>query len=163
MSRAVGLAFSAIAYAVFFGTFLYLIAFVGDLPLAPRTVDEAPEAPVAGAAAINLILIALFGLQHSAMARPGFKRVWTRIVPVAMERSVYVLAESLMLILLFVAWRPIPETVWDLTGTAFEAPLWLLFSLMLCLMRRYGDPLLNRGGRGGRGSINHASRARVPP
>ena len=128
MSRAVGLAFSAIAYAVFFSTFLYLIAFVGDLPFAPRTVDEGPGAPVAGAAVINLSLIALFGLQHSVMARPGFKRIWTRIVPVAMERSVYVLTASLMLILLFMAWRPIPGTVWDLTGTAFELPIWLLFA-----------------------------------
>lgn len=127
MLRAAGLAFSVIAYAIFFATFLYLIAFVGDLPLAPLTVDRGPEASVAAAAAIDLVLIALFGLQHSVMARPGFKRMWTRIVPVPMERSVYVLAASLMLILLFMAWRPIPGTVWDLTGTAFELPLWLLF------------------------------------
>lgn len=127
MSRATGLAFSTIAYAVFLGTFLYLIAFVGDLPFAPLTVDRGGEAPIAVAAVIDLLLIASFGLQHSVMARPGFKRMWTRIVPVAMERSVYVLAASLMLILLFIAWRPIGGTVWNLTGTAFALPMWLLF------------------------------------
>ena len=127
MSRAAGLAFSAIAYAIFFGTFLYLIAFVGDLPFVPRTVDRGGEAPVAAAVGIDLVLITLFALQHSVMARPGFKRMWTRIIPEPMERSVYVLAASLMLILLFAAWQPIPGTVWDLTGTVFEVPMWLLF------------------------------------
>ena len=127
MSRAAGLAFSAIAYAIFFATFLYLIAFVGDFSFAPRTVDKGGEAPVAAAAAIDLVLITLFALQHSVMARPGFKRMWTRIVPVPMERSVYVLAASLTLILLFAAWQPITGTVWDLTGTELELPMWLLF------------------------------------
>src|SRR5687767_8190865 len=111
MSRAAILLFSAISYAIFFATFLYLIAFVGDLPFAPRTVDLGPDAPIAAAIGINVGLIALFGLQHSVMARPGFKRMWTRIVPQPLERSVYVLAASLVLILLFMAWRPIPGTV----------------------------------------------------
>ena len=127
MSRAAILLFSAISYAIFFATFLYLIAFVGDLPFAPRTVDLGPDAPIAAAIGINVGLIALFGLQHSVMARPGFKRMWTRLVPQPLERSVYVLAASLVLILLFMAWRPIPGTVWDLTGTIFEWPMWLLF------------------------------------
>ena len=127
MSRAAGLAFSALAYAVFLATFLYLIAFVGNLPFVPRTVDQGPEAPVAAAVVINLALITLFACQHSIMARPAFKRVWTRLVPVSMERSVYVLAASLALILLFAAWRPIGGTVWDLTGTFLELPMWLLF------------------------------------
>ncbi len=127
MSRAAILLFSAISYAIFFATFLYLIAFVGDLPFAPRTVDLGLDAPIAAAIGINVGLIALFGLQHSVMARPGFKRMWTRLVPQPLERSVYVLAASLVLILLFMAWRPIPGTVWDLTGTIFEWPMWLLF------------------------------------
>jgi protein-S-isoprenylcysteine O-methyltransferase Ste14 len=127
MSRAAILLFSAIAYAIFFATFLYLIAFVGNLPFAPRTVDLGPPAPVIVAIPINLALIAMFGLQHSVMARPGFKRMWTKIVPPPMERSVYVVAASLILILLFALWRPISGSVWDLTGTALEWPLWLLF------------------------------------
>ena len=128
MPRAAILLFSSLSYAVFLGTFLYLIAFVGDLPFVPRTVDVGPEGPVAAAIVINIGLIALFGLQHSVMARPGFKRMWTRIVPPPMERSVYVLAASLILIILFLFWRPIEGTIWDLTGTAFELPMWLLFA-----------------------------------
>jgi protein-S-isoprenylcysteine O-methyltransferase Ste14 len=127
MSRAATLLFAVAAYAVFFATFLYLICFVGNAPFAPLTVDRGPEAPVATAVAINLLLITLFGIQHSVMARQGFKRAWTRIVPVPAERSVYVLIASLVLIVLFTFWRPIDGTVWDARGTALELPLWVLF------------------------------------
>src|SRR5215213_6284942 len=91
MSRAAALLFAILAYAIFFATFLYLICFVGDLAFAPITVDVGPQAPVPVAVAIDIALIALFGLQHSVMARPGFKRWWTRFVPPPVERSVYVL------------------------------------------------------------------------
>lgn len=113
MSRAATLKFAALAYAIFFATFLYLIAFVGNLPFVPRTVDRGPEAPLLVALAIDAALIAAFGLQHSVMARQGFKSWWTRFVPRQAERSVYVLAASLMLILLFLFWRPIAGTVWS--------------------------------------------------
>ena len=126
MSRAATLLFSLIAYAIFFATFLYLIAFVGNLPYVPITVDRGPEAPVATAVVINLALIALFGFQHSVMARQGFKRAWTRVVPKEAERSVYVLMASLALIIMFVAWRPIPGTVWSV-----ESPLLANFLLGL--------------------------------
>ena len=90
------------AYAIFFATFLYLIVFVGDLPFVPLTVDAGRNAPRrATAVVIDVALIALFGLQHSVMARPGFKRAWTRIVPKPVERSVYVLAASIALMILF--------------------------------------------------------------
>jgi methanethiol S-methyltransferase len=101
MSKAASLLFAVIAYAVFFATFLYLIAFVGNLPFVPRTVDRGPEAPLAAALVINGALIALFGVQHSVMARQGFKRAWARIVPKQAERSVYVLAAGAALIVLF--------------------------------------------------------------
>jgi protein-S-isoprenylcysteine O-methyltransferase Ste14 len=113
MSRAFTLAFAAFAYGIFFATFLYLIAFVGNLPFAPLTVDRGPDAPLAIALAIDIGLIAAFGLQHSVMARQGFKRWWTGFVPRQAERSVYVLAASLMLILLFLFWHPIPGMVWQ--------------------------------------------------
>ena len=129
MSRVATLLFAVAAYAVFFATFLYLICFVGNFPFAPVTVDRGPDAPVATAVAINLALIAMFGIQHSVMARQGFKRAWTRIVPPPAERSVYVLVASLMLIVLFLLWRPIDGTVWDATGTALELPLWVLFAV----------------------------------
>lgn len=81
MSRALSLLFAIFCYAIFFATFLYLIAFVGDLPV-PQTVDSPPSslAPLT-AAVVDIALVALFGLQHSIMARPGFKRAWTRVVP----------------------------------------------------------------------------------
>ena len=129
MSRLVTLFFAIAAYAIFFATFLYLICFVGNLPFAPLTVDRGPEAPVATAIAIDIVLIALFGIQHSVMARQGFKRAWTRVVPLPAERSVYVLVASLMLIILFLFWRPIDGIVWDARQTALELPLWVAFAL----------------------------------
>ncbi|MBA3512525.1 methanethiol S-methyltransferase [Sphingomonas sp.] len=128
MSRAATLLFALFAYAVFFATFLYLICFVGNVPFAPLTVDRGPEAPVAIAVLINVALIASFGLQHSVMARQEFKQRWTQIVPPPAERSVYVLVASLMLIVLFLLWRPIEGMVWDARGTALELPLWLAFA-----------------------------------
>ena len=119
MSRAATLLFAIFAYAMFFATFLYLICFVGNFPIAPVTVDRGgPDSPVAVAVVIDLVLIALFGLQHSVMARQGFKRAWTQIVPKPAERSVYVLIASLMLIILVLFWRPIEGTVWDAHLTA---------------------------------------------
>jgi len=128
MARASVMAFAALAYAIFLATFLYLIAFVGDFARAPVTVDHGPGANLLAAIVGNLSLIALFGIQHSVMARRGFKRVWTRTVPPAAERSVYVLAASSVLILLFYGWRPVGEIVWDFRGTAFEPVAWVLFS-----------------------------------
>jgi methanethiol S-methyltransferase len=128
MSRAATLLFAIFAYAVFFATFLYLICFVGDFPIAAVTVERGPSAPVAGAIAIDLALIAMFGIQHSVMARQWFKQSWTRIVPRQAERSVYVLLASVMLIILFLLWRPIEGTVWDARGTPLAMLLWLGFA-----------------------------------
>jgi protein-S-isoprenylcysteine O-methyltransferase Ste14 len=127
MSRAATLLYAVIAYAIFFATFLYLIAFVGDLPFVPRTVDRGPEAPLAVALVTNLALIAIFGLQHSIMARQGFKRAWTRIVPPQAERSTFVLFASLALIVLFLFWRPIDATVWAVEQQAAVVALWAIF------------------------------------
>ena len=127
MSKTVSVLFAALSYAVFFATFLYLIAFVGDLWLVPLTVDRGPASPPVLAAIIDLALIALFGVQHSVMARQGFKRAWTRIVPQQAERSVYVLAASLALIVLFAFWRPIDGTLWNLGGPLGIA-MWALFA-----------------------------------
>jgi protein-S-isoprenylcysteine O-methyltransferase Ste14 len=130
MSRAATLVFAILAYGVFFATFLYLIVFVGDFSFASRTVDLGPSAPVAVAVVIDVALIALFGLQHSVMARPGFKRWWTRFVPPPAERSVYVLAASIALLILFLFWRPIPAVVWSLNPiphSVFNQLIWLAF------------------------------------
>lgn len=128
MFKAASLLVAVIAYAIFFATFLYLIAFVGNLPWVPVTADRGPDAALGVAIAIDVALIALFGLQHSVMARQGFKRAWTRVVPEPAERSVYVLAASAALILLFVLWRPIEGVVWSVGG-ALAYLLWGLFGL----------------------------------
>src|SRR5436190_10685052 len=113
MSRPIALLFSIVCYAVFFATFLYLVAFVGDLRV-PKTVD-APITSMSREAkiVIDIALIALFGLQHSVMARPAFKAAWTRAVPVTIERSVYVLFASVALIVLYLFWQPLGRTVWQ--------------------------------------------------
>src|SRR5215472_939537 len=100
MGRIIGFLFGLVAYAIFLGTFLYAIGFVSGLAV-PKTIDSGPLI-------INILLMSLFAVQHSVMARPPFKRWWTRFVPVSIERSTYVLLASLALILLFWLWRPIP-------------------------------------------------------
>ena len=127
MSRALTMIVAIVCYAIFFATFLYLIVFVGDFSFSSRTVDVGPEAPVAVAAVVDVVLIALFGLQHSVMARQGFKQWWTRTVPPPVERSIYVLAASIMLMILFLGWRPIGAIVWNVTSPAVTDVLWLLF------------------------------------
>lgn len=129
MQRSFNLLFALVAYAIFFATFLYLIAFVGNLPVAPITVDRGPSAPIEIALVINIGLIALFGLQHSTMARQGFKKWWTRVVPWSAERSVYVLMASAMLIVLMTLWRPIDGTVWSVTGETARVIIWSLFAI----------------------------------
>ena len=126
--RAMYMGFSLIAYAIFFATFLYLIGFVGDLPYLPTTVDRGPASGTGTALILNIALIALFGVQHSVMARQGFKRAWTRAVPKPLERSVYVLFASAALIVMFAFWRPIPGTVWNVENEMAAAVLWILFA-----------------------------------
>lgn len=128
MVRGAWLAVAGVCYAIFFATFLYLIGFVGDL-VVPQSVDRGPPMMPEAAIVIDALLIALFAVQHSVMARSGFKRRWTRIVPASIERSIYVLAASIALIVLFVLWRPIPETIWTVSDRPGAAILWMLFAL----------------------------------
>lgn len=117
--RVIGFLYGVVCYLLFLGVFVLAVAFVNDLvPVIPVSIDRGPEAPVAIALAVDALLFTLFAVQHSVMARPAFKRVWTQVVPVAVERSTYVLFSSAVLLLLLVEWRPIPEVVWSLNGPA---------------------------------------------
>lgn len=129
MQRILAMGYAFVAYLVFFASFAWLVLFTGNLPYAPTSVDRAIDgAPLAQAILVNLGLIALFGLQHSVMARPRFKARWTKLVPASVERATYVLAASIALILLLRFWHTLPGEVWDVRGSAAEAGLWGLFA-----------------------------------
>lgn len=120
MKRLLFLAYAAICYAVFFVAFLYAVGFVSNA-VVPTTLDASPSAPLGTALLIDALLLGVFAVQHSVMARAGFKRWWTRIIPTPVERSTYVLAASLALLLLFWQWRPIGGALWDVHGAARTA------------------------------------------
>jgi protein-S-isoprenylcysteine O-methyltransferase Ste14 len=117
MKRTLVLLYGVACYAVFFATFLYAIAFLGNFLIA-NPIDAVPTVSTGEAVLVNIGLLAVFALQHSIMARPAFKRWWTQFVPVAAERSTYVLFSSVALILLFWLWQPIGAVIWQV-----ESPL----------------------------------------
>ena len=128
MTRVLAIGYGAVSYLLFLTVFLYAIGFVGDVAV-PRSVDDAVGAPPAQALIVNLSLLTLFAVQHSVMARPAFKRWWTRYVPSPVERSTYVLLASLVLALLFWQWRTIPFVVWEVTYRPARLAVWTLFWL----------------------------------
>jgi protein-S-isoprenylcysteine O-methyltransferase Ste14 len=120
--------YGLLCYVIFLGSFLYAIGFVGDL-FVPKTIDSGPGAALPEALLTNAVLLGLFAVQHSVMARPGFKAVWTRVVPRPVERSTYVLVSSLLLMLICWKWQAIPATVWDISSPALKAIVLGLFAL----------------------------------
>ena len=134
MGGIISVLYGVIVYAVFLATILYAIAFIGNLPV-PKTIDSGAPGNLAAALVIDTLLLGLFAVQHSVMARPAFKRWWTRFVPEPVERTTYVLLASLALILLYWQWRPIPEPVWSVTDPAgvvfLQAIFWTGWAVVL--------------------------------
>jgi protein-S-isoprenylcysteine O-methyltransferase Ste14 len=168
MGRLLVFAYGTAAYALFLGTFLYAIGFVTGI-VVPKTVDTGFAGPTAEALIINLLLLSLFAVQHSVMARKPFKRWWTQYVPAAMERSTYVLLASLVLILVFWQWRPIPAIVWEIREPAVAAMLlglsllgWLIVLLSTFLINHLELFGLHQVALNLRGQDAAAPRFRTP-
>lgn len=125
MYGAIAFVYGLVCYVIFFGTFLYAIGFTGNV-FVPKGIDSGATGPIVQAVVIDLVVLSLFAVQHSVMARPCFKSWWTKFVPECIERSTYVLLASLILILMFWLWQPIGGVVWSLSGVAATV-MWVLF------------------------------------
>jgi methanethiol S-methyltransferase len=126
MGRVWSFTYGLVVYGFFLAVFCYAIGFVGNVAV-PRSIDSGAAVPLPQALLVNLGLLSLFAVQHSGMARKGFKRWWTRIIPAPVERSTYVLLASLVLGLLFWQWRALPELVWSVEHPLGRLLLWGLF------------------------------------
>lgn len=134
MLKWIYLVYGILAYAVFFLTFIYSVLFVGNIYI-PYPIDAASDASIISSIIINCILLSIFAVQHTVMARPKFKSFWTTIVPQQIERSTYVWLSNLTLIILFIFWQPIEMVIWDFQGNLFgiflTAMFW--FGWFICL------------------------------
>lgn len=143
MLRLLTFIYGVFCYLIFLGVFVYSIGFLGNI-FVSNSIDANPRGPVRAAVAVNLGLLTIFALQHSVMARPAFKRWWTRFVPEPAERATYVLFSSIAMILLFMFWRPIGGTVWDVTDPAWRSIIlafyfvgWGVLFIATCLIDHF--------------------------
>jgi methanethiol S-methyltransferase len=158
MTRILAFLYGLASYVFFLGTFLYAIGFVTGLPV-PKTIDDGPVVPLNEALIVNLLLMSLFAVQHSVMARQAFKRWWTQFVSPAVERSTYVLFATLALALLLWQWRPIPTVLWQATDPAVAMSLvvlsmfgWVIVLTSTFLINHFGlfglqQVIMNLAGR----------------
>ena len=133
MKRIAAFVYGVACYGAFFASFLYAIGFLGNFAVM-KSIDSGPQGSIAAALAIDAILLTLFALQHSIMARPWFKRAWTRFVPEPVERSTYVLFSSLALLLLFWQWRPIGGVIWNVDGGIAELVIDCFYGMGLLIV-----------------------------
>ncbi len=133
MKRIIAFTYGVASYGVFFASLLYAIGFLGNFGV-PKTIDSGPEGSIVGALLIDGALLALFALQHSVMARPWFKKAWTRIVPEPVERSTYVLLSSVALLLLFWQWQPIGGAIWTVENGIAKAIILGLYAAGLLIV-----------------------------
>jgi protein-S-isoprenylcysteine O-methyltransferase Ste14 len=143
MGRFIGVLYSVVVYGFFLASFLYAVGFVTGFYV-PKTIDSGPTGSLSTAIIVDLALLGIFAVTHSGMARPAFKRWWTRIVPPSAERSTYVLVASLTLSLLCWQWRPIPEIVWQVSQPMWATTIivigfagWLLVLLSTFLLNHF--------------------------
>ncbi len=127
MKRVSVFLYGVASYVIFFASFLYAIGFIGNLWV-PKTMDSGPVMPFWSALGINVLLLGLFAVQHSLMARPFFKRWFTRFIPEPAERSTYVLLSSLCLIVLFYYWQPMGGVVWSIENTVGQAIMYSFYA-----------------------------------
>jgi len=129
-SRIAAFVYGVVCYLAFFATLLYAIGFIGNFGV-PKTMDSGPESPFLGALLINSLLLGVFAVQHSVMARPWFKKAWTKLVPPVVERSTYVLFSSVALMLLFGLWQPMGGVIWNVESPAGRGVLYGIYAFGL--------------------------------
>lgn len=128
MGKVFAFIYGVAAYLLFLGVFLYAIGFVADFQV-PKSIDSGLQGALVPSLVINTLLLGIFAVQHSVMARPGFKAWWTRIIPQPVERSTYVLLSNLALMLIYWKWQPLQDVVWDVEGSMAATALWGLCAL----------------------------------
>jgi len=126
MQKQLYFVYGVLCHAMFLAVFLYMVGFLANA-FVPKSIDSGMEGAFGQALLINVALIVLFGLPHSVMARPTFKRWWAKIVPTTIERSTYVLVSNVLMILLFLLWRPMTGVIWEVEASAARTGLWALF------------------------------------